>query len=45
MPTLERYLKDIRSHLPSDQADDIVTELGENLRARSTIEKRRSDDR
>lgn len=33
MPTLERYLKDIRAHLPSDQADDIVAELGENLRA------------
>jgi hypothetical protein len=31
--TLDRYLKDIRAHLPTDQADDIVNELGENLRA------------
>jgi hypothetical protein len=33
MPTLDRYLKDIRAHLPGDQADDIINELGENLRA------------
>jgi hypothetical protein len=31
--TLDRYLKDVRSFLPSDQADDIVNELAENLRA------------
>ena len=33
MPTLEKYLKDVRAHLPSDQAEDIISELGENLRA------------
>ena len=31
--TLDRYLKDVRSFLPADQADDIVNELAENLRA------------
>lgn len=39
--TLDRYLKDIRAHLPADQADDIVTELGENLRAQ--IEDREAE--
>ena len=33
MPPLERYLKDVKAHLSSDQADDIVRELEENLRA------------
>jgi len=31
--TLDRYLKDVRTFLPADQADDIVNELSENLRA------------
>lgn len=31
--TLDRYLKDVRSFLPADQAEDIVNELSENLRA------------
>jgi hypothetical protein len=31
--TLERYLKDVRTFLPADQADDIVSELAENLYA------------
>jgi hypothetical protein len=39
--TLDRYLKDIRAHLPADQADDIVNELGENLRAQ--IEDRETE--
>ena len=29
--TLDRYLKDVRTFLPADQADDIVNELSENL--------------
>jgi hypothetical protein len=33
MPPLDRYLKDVRAHLPGEQADDIVNELAENLRA------------
>lgn len=33
MPPLDRYLKDVRTFLPSEQADDIVNELSENLRA------------
>jgi hypothetical protein len=33
MPPLDRYLKDVRVFLPGDQADDIVNELAENLRA------------
>lgn len=33
MTSLDRYLKDIRAHLPASEADDIITELGENLRA------------
>lgn len=41
MPSLDRYLKDIRAHLPADQADDIVNELGENLRAQ--VEDRESE--
>jgi hypothetical protein len=31
--TLDRYLKDVRTYLPADQADDIVNELSENLRS------------
>ena len=31
--TLDRYLKDVRTYLPADQADDIVNELSENLHA------------
>jgi hypothetical protein len=31
--TLDRYLKDVRTFLPAEQADDIVNELSENLRA------------
>jgi hypothetical protein len=31
--TLDRYLRDVRVFLPADQADDIVNELSENLRA------------
>lgn len=34
MPPLDRYLKDVRTFLPGGQADDIVNELSENLRAR-----------
>jgi hypothetical protein len=30
---LERYLKDVKDHLPREQRDDIIRELGENLRA------------
>jgi hypothetical protein len=33
MPPLDRYLKDVRTFLPGAQADDIVNELSENLRA------------
>lgn len=33
MQPLDRYLKDLKSHLPADQADDIANELAENLRA------------
>jgi hypothetical protein len=33
MPPLDRYLKDLKAHLPGEQADDIVNELAENLRA------------
>jgi hypothetical protein len=39
--TLDRDLRDVRSHLPADQADDIVNELGENLRAQ--IEDREAE--
>ena len=31
--TLDRYLRDVRTFLPAAQADDIVNELSENLRA------------
>ena len=33
MELLERYLKDVKAHLPREQQDDIIHELGENLRA------------
>lgn len=33
MELLERYLKDVNDHLPREQQDDIIRELGENLRA------------
>jgi hypothetical protein len=39
--TLDRYLKDVRTNLPADQADDIVNELSENLLAQ--FEDREND--
>jgi hypothetical protein len=39
--TLDRYLKDVRTYLPADQADDIVNELSENLQAQ--FEDREND--
>jgi hypothetical protein len=39
--TLDRYLKDVRTYLPADQADDIVNELSENLLAQ--FEDREND--
>ena len=39
--TLDRYLKDVRTYLPADQADDIVNELSENLLAQ--FEDREAD--
>jgi hypothetical protein len=41
MTSLDRYLKEIRGHLPAPEADDIINELGENLRAQ--IEDRESE--
>jgi hypothetical protein len=34
MSLLDRYLNAVRNHLPADQQDDIVAELGDDLRAR-----------
>src|SRR5260370_42582781 len=33
MDLLERYLQAVRAYLPNTQQDDILKELGENLRA------------
>jgi len=33
MDLLERYLQAVRTYLPKSQQDDILKELGENLRA------------
>jgi len=33
MDLLERYLQEVRTYLPKPQQDDILKELGENLRA------------
>jgi hypothetical protein len=41
MDILDRYLKDVRTHLPRDHQDDIVRELSENLR--SKIEDREAE--
>lgn len=41
MPPIDRYLKDVRTFLPGEQADDIVNELSENLRAQ--IEDREAE--
>jgi hypothetical protein len=34
MSLLDRYLHAVRNHLPADHQDDIIAELGEDLRAR-----------
>jgi len=33
MDILERYLQNVRTYLPTGRADDLVTELGANIRA------------